>query len=344
MIGIMTKAQSAEATRAYLKAHKLMDKQHNVVRRNSFIYFPVIGIDEKERKELLKLGAVPAKMHFKRSTVHKDYRKLLMTKLGKENYDKATKSYDQIGDTAVVDADPATARKIAKVIMSVNKNVQRVVRKSGAVSGLYRTRKFKHVAGKRGYEILYRENGITLGTDIRKSFFSPRLAYERKRVSESAADQENVIVMFAGIGPFAILIAKEHPDSKVVAMELNGNAYKELLRNISLNRLGNVSAVLGDAKRQSGKYKGFADRIVMPLPTNAYQFLHAALRMAKRSCIIHYYAFSDADDPYSYQIGKLKAFFSARNAQIRILKRRIVRTYSSRQVEIGLDFRVSRHA
>ncbi len=341
MIGIRSRKKDAEATRAYLKAHKLMDNQHIVVRGSSFIYFPVTRIDDKALRRLKELGATKVEMQFKASEKRSGYREALLKELGKPDYDNTIKSYDLVGDTAIVDADRKSAVKLAKAIMSVNRNVKRVIRKAGAVTGRYRTREFSHVAGERGYVVRYRENGITLELDIRKSFFSPRLAYERKRISGLVRDKENVIVMFAGVGPYAILIAKEHPGCKVIAMELNRNAYNYLVENVRLNRLSNVIPVLGDVRKTSTGYRQFADRIVMPLPKDGYGFVGAAVSMAKPHCTIHYYAFANSKDPYSHNtrsIGRLLAKFGKK---ARFIGMRIVRTYSSTEVEIALDFVVS---
>ncbi len=265
---------------------------------------------------------------------------MLLKELGKKGYDDAIKSYDLIGDTAVIDAEPRIARKIAKVIVRINKNVKRVVSKNGAVSGVYRTRNFTNVYGRKGFDVTYRENGITLSLDIRKAFFSPRLSYERKRISEAARDGENVVVMFAGVGPYAILIGKEHRKSRVVGIELNKTACAYMKRNIALNRLNNVTPVAADVKKVARKYKGFADRIVMPLPKDSYEFLDSALVMAKRSCVVHFYAFGSKDNPYAPYIDRIRGFFRERRRKARILFKREVRTYSPLEVEVVIDFLV----
>lgn len=341
MIGIRAEKKDAEATRAYLKAHKLIDKQHKVVGRSLFIYFPVTDIDDKAERELERLGARRVEMRFGKAESKKSYRQSLLRELGSVSYNRITKSYDIIGDTAVVNAGRDSAKKLAKVIMEINGNVKRVVRKSGAVSGIYRTRSFSHVAGKHGYVVRYIENGIIITLDIRRSFFSPRLAYERKRVSKAARDHENIVVMFAGVGPFALLLAKEHSNSGVVAMELNKDACMYMRQNISLNKLSNVIPVQGDVRKCSRKYKGFADRIVMPLPKDSYSFLGSALEMAKKRCVIHYYAFGEAEDPYSAHKLKIKRFFAGRKRSVEFLAERTVRSYSPKEVEVAIDFRIS---
>ena len=208
-----------------------------------------------------------AKERRKRNPVQEaSYRELLLDKIGVKKYREVAKGFDILGNIAIIDADKDTAREVARIIIDTHKNVETVLRKAGAVKGKYRTRKYAFVLGKRNYIARYNENACSFVFDVRKTFFSSRLAYERKRVSDLSKDGEKVVVMFAGVGPFAIEIARRNKKSEVVAIELNKNAYKYMLENIRLNKTGNVSPVLGNAASPSRKYKGFADRIIMPLP------------------------------------------------------------------------------
>lgn len=268
-----------------------------------------------------------------------EYRKELLRELGSKVYGEATKGYDILGNIAVIDAKGATAKKIAKVVMGINRNVKTVVRKEGAVRGRYRTRDYVHVMGKRNFIATYRENGAVFTFDIRKTFFSTRLAYERKRIVDLSRNGENVIVMFAGAGPFAVEIARKNRDSEVIAIELNKQAYKYMLDNISKNKTGNVAAVNGDVKKAVKEYRGFADRIIMPLPMESHRYLQAANYAARRGCVIHYYAFGDIKKPYKKNIDLLKEVFAKR--EVKIMGKRIVRPYSSRESEIVIDARLA---
>ncbi len=199
-----------------------------------------------------------------------------------------------------------------------------MLRKGGAVKGRFRTRKVYFVAGKRNYVATYRENGCVFRFDVRKSFFSTRLAYERKRLTELVKDGESVVVMFSGVGPFAIEIAKAHRNCRVVAIELNKDAHRAALGNKELNRVGNITLVQGDVKKLAPKYKGFADRVVMPLPKGASKFLGEALLVAKDRCVVHYYAFCRADREKE-TIEGIKAFVESHGRKFRLLAKREVR-------------------
>ncbi len=340
MDAIKAGKKNAERVRRFLKAHKLMAKNYDVYRKGNFIYFPVSNVKGREISAIRGMGGVRASAGFKRLE-RSAYRELLLERLGRRRYDNATKSYDILGNIAVIDADSgALARRIAGAVMETNSSVETVIRKIGAVKGRYRRRRYGHVAGRRNYIATYRENGALMRFDVRKSFFSPRLSYERSRIAALAKEGEQVIVMFAGVGPFALVLAKAHPHSKIVAIELNRYAYNEMLSNIRLNKARNVIPVLGDVNRQAAMYRHFADRIIMPLPKDSHSFLGAALTAARKGCIVHYYAFEEAEGAYEKQISVLRSFFDSKKRKIRILNMRIVRPYSAHEVEIVLDFRI----
>ena len=338
---LKVKKEYGEKLKRYLARRNLLNKEYTLLSDNSFIYLPVTEATAGDLEELKKrFGAIPTRKHLQRRRTEQ-YGKIVSSIIGNRS-GNITKRYDLLGNIAIIEADKQYARKIATAIMRLNKNVESVYRKAGAVSGRYRTREYKYVAGKRIYVATYKENGCIFKFDIRKVFFSPRLGYERGRIAAQAGDRENVIVMFAGVGPFAIEIAKKHRTSRVVAIELNRQAVRYMKENAILNKVENVVPVAGDVKKVAAKYAGYADRIVMPLPKSSEKFLEEAFKVAKRQAIVHYYSFTDANDPFKSLEEKLGAFFKARKAKISILNERIVRPYSARTVEVVIDFRIEK--
>ncbi len=341
MLGVKSPKVNAEKVRKYLTGHKLMVNNYRIISADEFIYFPIGSAGAGLEAFLRRMGGSVINRSFEGSAQLSTYREKLKKSLGRR-YENAIKGYDIIGDIAVIESrDMKTAKKIADTIMSINKNINTVVRKVGAVSGVYRKRRYGYVAGKRRYEALYRENGAVFRLDVRKTFFSPRLAFERDRINRLVRDGESVMVMFAGVGPFAIEIAKSHKDADVVAVELNRQAYRYMIENIKLNKTKNVRAVLGDVKKASNRYGNFADRIVMPLPKDSYGFLDSVLKVAKRRCTVHYYAFGGKDSAFKEHIGRLREFFKSHGRRFRVSSKRIVRPYSPRDIEIVIDFVLS---
>jgi tRNA (guanine37-N1)-methyltransferase len=109
-----------------------------------------------------------------------------------------------------------------------------------------------------------KEHGCEYHLDLSEVYFSPRLSYEHSRVASQVEEKETVVDMFAGVGPFSILIAKTHEDVKVYAVDVNPDATRYLERNIIVNGvMGKVVPVLGDAKEiVHERLRGAADRVM----------------------------------------------------------------------------------
>ena len=327
---IKTRPEEAEKVRRRIRRMGLAAAGYRVLKKGGFLYFPIIREDSR-------VGGAVVRNYSERATdgIRDAVREF------KEKYKNSSKSIELLGNIAVIEASEGIAGKLATAVMEENKSVSTVVMKSSAVKGRYRTRKYRYIAGKRTYMARYRENGCTFVFNLRKSFFSSRLAFERKRVADLSKNGEKVVVMFAGVGPFAVEMAKGRPKSKVVAIELNNSAYKYMLENIKINHTDNVAPVCGDVVEESKDYLGFADRIVMPLPKEASDFIGYGISMAKRRCIFHYYAFAEGGDPFSKQVSYIREEAAKRNMRFKLLFKRIVRTYSASVVEIVLDFELS---
>lgn len=252
---------------------------------------------------------------------------------------RIARGYDLYGNIAVIDAPPRAAKYLARRLLRETKNVETVLRKGSAVKGRYRTRKFVYVAGKRNYIATYRENGCIFRFDIRKVFFSTRLAYERKRVGDLVKDGENVLVMFAGVGPYAIEIAKTHRRCKVVSIELGSAASRYAAENVRLNKLSNVIVEQGSVEKFTEKYAHFADRVIMPLPKDMFSFLPTTLRMCATRCVLHCYFFSKSDKT-AESLDRLELFFKSHGKKYRLLHHRVVRPYSAKDVEVAADLLV----
>jgi len=250
------------------------------------------------------------------------------------------RGYEQLGSIAIIGSKLRRAKelRVAKALMVSNKSITTVLAKAGPVSGTYRTRKLRYVAGVRTYDALYRENNCLFRFDVRKVYFSSKLAYERARITARAKDGENILVMFAGAGPFAIEIAKAHPRTHVVAIEINRHGYESMLENIRLNKTPNATAVLGDVRKACVKYRGFADRVIMPLPMSSLQFLDEALFVSKKRATVDIYSFGAAGSAFEDAWKAIRAHAASRGYRVRLLDKREVRNYSSSEVEVCVEY------
>jgi tRNA (guanine37-N1)-methyltransferase len=341
MLFLKVPREMAESTRLKLVEAGLFSKDYDVINEGEHVLFPVTG--GFGDLELVEREAE------RRPLQHRSLEEALSPLLSAEELEQLTKSFDTIGDIAIIEIPPALEAKekgIGEALLKVHRNLRSVFKKLGPMEGEYRIRRLGLIAGEGGTGTVYKEHGVLMRLDVSKVYFSVRLSHERKRIADLVREGEKVLVLFAGVGPFALVIAKGHPEAEIVAVELNPEAVALMEENIRLNRAGNVKAVLGDAREAVLKdYVGFADRVIMPLPKSAHEFLDAAFAAVKDGGIIHFYALADSENPFEDAMGKVEeaAMGSRDVAQILCHSRRIVRPYSPDMVQVVLDLIVRKN-
>lgn len=235
----------------------------------------------------------------------KRLRKNLSRFLSHGDLAKIYNSYDIVGNIAIIKlpyASPEKAQTVAKAIMAIHKNVKIVLVQESSVAGDFRLRRLAHVAGENKTSTLHRESGCVFSVDVAKCYFSPRLSHERLRIARMVKPNETVVNMFAGVGCFSIIIAKYANAAKVFSMDVNPVAVQFMQENIRLNRVyGKVIPLLGDSKEIiNSRLQRVADRVLMPLPEKALEYLPCAVSALKASGgWIHYYSFEHAKKPES---------------------------------------------
>ncbi len=245
-------------------------------------------------------------------------------------------SFDLMGDIAVVEVPKGIDEKTVGEAIAEVHNVKGVYAKHSAVSGIYRVKKLKLIYGKEVKEVHYKENGVKMVFDPTKVFFSPRLAPERKRISELVKEGENILVLFAGVGPFALVIAKKCKTCKIVGIELNPIAVKYFKKNVEINKFNNINVIEGDVKDVLKDFNNWADRVVMPLPKDAEHFLVYAGNACKKNGVIHFYTFVNRKKREEEVKEKLKNL--KKKSKIRLIKH--VRDYSKDIEQVVVDVEV----
>jgi tRNA (guanine37-N1)-methyltransferase len=252
--------------------------------------------------------------------------------------EQAPGAYELIGDIAIIDQHEENVIDIAKVLLQ-HKNIKTVFQATSAVSGEYRTRGLLFIAGKNKNETIYRENGCRYLLDVSNVYFTPRLSTERMRIAGQVTDGEKVVDMFAGIGPFSILIAKRFPLSHVIAIDKNPVAIKYLRENAKINKLINIEIKEGDAREEVVGIRD-ADHVIMNLPHSTMEFIDAALGIIKNGGVIHFYAISHEDDLFEGIFKEIEEHARRAGFQVTSLDKRIVRPYAPYQYNVCIDFRV----
>ena len=168
---------------------------------------------------------------------------------------------------------------------------------SGEVAGEYRTREFEVLAGEPTTRTEVIEYGHHFIVDLSRAYFSARLSSERQRILEQTGEDEMILDMFAGVGPFAITLAARA--AFVVAADLNPQAIGLMLENLAKNRVKNVLPMLADAHHLPQILPWKFDRIVMNLPLSGTAFLEDAFRLCQPGGMIHFYSLVSEEGEHS---------------------------------------------
>jgi len=347
---VKVQKKRGEEIRAVLKELELLRTDAKITSDIDFIYLPLI----RELKED-EVGEIDFTELLTAEFVLLERRKSIEDIVGFKP------SYEMVGDIAVLTAVDLTGENeqlVARALMTLHKNIKVVAKRISPVEGVFRKRKMKIIAGENRTETMHKENGCRYKLDLEKVYFNPRLASERNRVASQVerSGEEEIIDMFAGVGPFSIQIAKRAPQSHVTAIDANPDAIRYLRENIELNGVRNIEAIEGDIKEIHERFSNKADRIIMNLPKSAYLFLREALCMLNpRGGIIHFYdlessypeegeekhdalerAITQAKDKFMAKVQELEEEFRS----VEILDARKVKPYAPYAYIIGIDARI----
>jgi len=308
-----------ESIRRRLAELGILNKSLKIQSDDRFLYVPVL--DQKK----IPPGTKVVTREFEKAKKHKTIEDIL----------GFAPSYEVIGDIAIIAEEDVN---VAEAVLTTHKNVKTVLCPTSPTTGEFRVRDFKVVAGEPRTETVYREHGCRYIVDIQRAYFNPHLSTERARVSAQVKPDETVIDMFAGVGPFSILIAKR--SKHVIAVDKNPDAIFFLRRNVELNSITNIEIVQGDVRKVAADLKGRADRIIMNLPHKASEFLDEAIDMLRPGGTIHYYDIRQEDD-IDGAIHVIRETASRRGVDIKILNTRKVHSYAPHKYIVCLDCQVT---
>jgi tRNA (guanine37-N1)-methyltransferase len=313
--GIRVSLQEAENARRELIRAGAIDSRLLLLKDEKGVVIPVIDfIDGRE-------GWEPCFAVFReKRTVKGGYRELPRMKEWKE---LLPSSFDILGSKALIRLPPELydgQEDIGKAILQVNSSIDSVFRDDG-VHGEYRIRRLTLIAGRSGTETSVSEYGLKFRLDVAKTFYSPRLAVERMRISSAVGPGESILDMFAGVGPFSIAAARAAVNGNVIAFDINPYALSYLKENAALNRITNVECHLRDSiSVEPGR---LFDRIIMNLPQGGERFIGKAMSLLREHGTIHYYE-RTPDAGIRERTKSLESGFSG----LRVIEARRVKGYS----------------
>lgn len=210
------------------------------------------------------------------------------------------RGYDVIGSVAIIRIDPELsewAREAGEALLAGVPNAETAAIDWG-VEGQVRARNLAVVAGTPSLVTEQTENGCRLLVDVETCYYSPRLAGERARVASQVDADERVLDMYCGVGPYAVLIARQQ-GARVLGLEINPRATELARENAIRNKVPDlVDVVQGDAPRLTRGMPPVFDRVIMNLPHTAVDHVADALPACKPEAKLHVGAMLAKDDAH----------------------------------------------
>ncbi|HZD42535.1 MAG TPA: methyltransferase, partial [Methanomicrobiales archaeon] len=234
--------------------------------------------------------------------------------------------HEQIGGIALMQEED---RAEANRLLASRPSIHTVLLPLSDVEGEYRTRRFEVLAGIPTTRTRYVEYGYRFDIDLALAYFSARLSNERQRVLSMVSPGERILDMFAGVGPFSIVLSEKA--AVVTAVDINPDAIHLLIDNVHLNRRPNILPMLADAARLDHIFEKPFDRVIMNLPVASWNFLDPAFRLTRDGGTIHFYVLQSQEGEYRRSLEKMGGVIEGE---------RMVRSYSPARWHAVYDVRV----
>lgn len=334
--------EQAEKLRKKLIEKKILRKDLKILKNKKFVYLPINS--NKLEDNSFSIIQKDFKKYKKKVTHYRDF-----IILDEKLKDKLPNSYDIVGNIALLKIKNNLLNYkeiIGKAILNSNKNINTVCQ-IYPIKGEYRKREIEIIAGIKQTKTTHHEYGIKIYIDINKAYFSPRLANERKRISEKIKPKEIILDMFSGVAPFSLMIAKYSSPKIIYSNDKNKDAIKIAKLNVKLNNLLDKIEILCEDARYISKYfkkKDIqVDRIIMNLPHTGYKYFKSALEIAAKNCIIHYYDILSEE-----KIEKRKKYLikisDKMGYKLKFSHVNKIKSYSPREFYIGFDITAKKNA
>jgi len=349
-----------------LPNENLLDKRKITTHMGHYVLFPLVK-DKKKVNNLIEcignefnFEIVNIKGKIDPNHKFRSLEEALVGKFPKKFIELIPKSYDIIGTIAIIEFDQLNAlnnkkislykRKVAKALVEVNKIVKTVYEKKSEVKGKYRLKELQPIFGVDNPETFHKENRCIFKLDVKNTYFTPRLVFERKRLSLLKFTKNELIVdMFAGVGPISIQIAKNN-DVKIYSFDINPTAHKYLIENIKLNKLkGEILAynidvvdLINSSNELGINLKNRVDRTIMNLPERSINYVDiACFLMKKTGGVLHLYQFCEKPNPIEKGIENLRNKLNRMGWYIEeIINSKIVKPFSPKSDLIVVDVKI----
>ena len=259
-------------------------------------------------------------------------------------------SFEIIGEILIIRdiENEGTLKAFAKERMKKHPYLKSAILQTSKIQGQERIRNLEVILGRKSFETTHKEHGCIYRMDLLHAFFSPRLSFERQRISELVGENEVVLNFFSGVGPFSIAVASKQKECIVHSIEINDVAYRYLCQNILLNNCQNrVFPYLGDAfEIVQKRFMNKANRIVLPLPLESQKSLPLSCKaLRNRKGMIHWQITEHLETkiiPIEEIREKIQSIFDKNEMKVnyKIEKIKIIRWIAPRIAHIAVDLEI----
>ncbi len=329
----------AEPLRRMLKDRHLLQEEFKIFKEGDIIFFPV----KKTSKDYLDYPLVTKSFEVeeKKPSCYKD-----LLKLPKDLQRELPTSYDVIGSIILIKLPQSLflyRTQIGNALLQTHRHI-RTVCHVDPVSGELRTRNVTIISGESQTLTTHIEYGLTFHVDVATTYFSSRLASERRRIAAQVKSGETIVDLFTGVAPFSIMIARYAHPKVIYAVDKNPEAIILAKQNIKQNHLlQTIEVINADAKDVENLIPTKADRIIMNLPFSAHQFFAVALSIAAPVCKVHYYDIIRQEE-IENRIASLKKIAQTKDFLLADVQIHRIKSYAPREFYIGLDITATKHA
>lgn len=266
--------------------------------------------------------------------------------------ERAPGSWAVIGSVILVDlAGCPREAEVGGALLELHGGADTVLAREG-VSGEHREPSVRVVAGAGDTETVHTEHGTRYALDLARVMFSPGNKAERHRMGEIVEEGERVLDMFAGIGYFALPMARA--GARVIAVERNPVAFRYLLENAVLNgvedRIDAYRADCRDVEVEEG-----VDRVVMGYYDAAeprvdgdgeaggsYEYLPSAFGALRDGGVLHMHEATPEAELWDRPVSRLREAAANAGRGVEILDTRRVKSHSAGVAHVVVDARVGR--
>ena len=335
---VIVQKEAAEGLRRQLRLAGILDPNRKIGMRGAHVLIPVsrhpgdlsgfeAEVTEDDRLEERSARSTPFELIVDAAAIEPGLKRFLPDK------------WEMIGDVLVLKLPPelggckvAVAEAYARVL-----GARAVLQDLAGIEGEWRVPRVEKIWGG-STETVHLADGIRFMLDPARVMFSSGNLPERMRMARISRPGETVVDMFAGIGYFAIPMAVHSRPRSIIACEVNPVAFHYLEENARINRVENITPLLGDCRDTAPE--GVADRIVMGY-LRAQGFLDKAMKVAGPQAVLHYHEACPNELIDTRPWSSLREAASRAGRRIELLRLHRLKSYAPGVSHIVIDARLS---